>query len=236
MSLVYPAQAGYGLVVATTTGQVLTELIPLALVIALSPLSIIPAVLVLHTPRPKPTGLAFLLGWVTALAALTVLFTGISGLIGGFDHPPRWASFVRIVIGVALIVFGVIRWIKRNAAAHTPGWMRSITEATPTKAAVTAAVLTVANPKVLFICLAAGLAVGTSGLGVPGTWLAAAIFVVASASSVIVPVLAYVIAGSKLDPTLTRIKEWLERHHAALVAIILIVIGLMVLYKGIHGL
>ena len=42
----------------------LTELIPLALVVALSPLSIIPAVLVLHTPRPRPTGLAFLpAGW-----------------------------------------------------------------------------------------------------------------------------------------------------------------------------
>jgi hypothetical protein len=37
---------------------VLAELIPLALVVALSPLSIIPAVLVLHSPTP-PTGLAF---------------------------------------------------------------------------------------------------------------------------------------------------------------------------------
>ena len=43
-------------------GSVLTELIPLALVVALSPLSIIPAVLSLHTPRPRPTGLAFLAG------------------------------------------------------------------------------------------------------------------------------------------------------------------------------
>ena len=32
-------------------GSELTELIPLALVVAISPLSIIPAVLVLHTPQ-----------------------------------------------------------------------------------------------------------------------------------------------------------------------------------------
>ena len=50
-------------------GSVLTELIPLALVVALSPLSIIPAVMVLHTPRPRPTGLAFLAGWLIGLAA-----------------------------------------------------------------------------------------------------------------------------------------------------------------------
>ena len=61
----------------------LTELIPLALVVALSPLSIIPAVLVLHTPRPKPTGLAFLVGWVVGLAVLTAIFVEVSSLLGG---------------------------------------------------------------------------------------------------------------------------------------------------------
>ncbi len=39
-------------------GSVFAELIPLALVVALSPLSIIPAVLVLHSPRPRPAGLS----------------------------------------------------------------------------------------------------------------------------------------------------------------------------------
>ena len=47
---------------AGSLGSELIELIPLALVITLSPLSIIPAVLVLHTPHPKPAGLAYLVG------------------------------------------------------------------------------------------------------------------------------------------------------------------------------
>ena len=84
--------------------SVLTELIPLALVVALSPLTIIPAVLVLHTPRPKPTGLAFMTGWLVGLAALTALFVAVSNLLGGLDHkPPSWASWLRIVIGAALV-------------------------------------------------------------------------------------------------------------------------------------
>ena len=79
-------------------GSELTELIPLALVVALSPLSIIPAVLVLHTPRPRPTGLAFLAGWVVGLAALTAIFVEVSSLAGGLGNkPPSWASWVRIV-------------------------------------------------------------------------------------------------------------------------------------------
>ena len=71
----------------------LAELIPLALVVALSPLSIIPAVLVLHSPRPRPTGLAFLAGWLIGLAVLTQIFIEVSSLLGGgLDKPPSWAS------------------------------------------------------------------------------------------------------------------------------------------------
>src|SRR4051812_42255280 len=142
-------------------GSVLTELIPLALVVALSPLSIIPAVLVLHTPRPKPTGLAFLVGWVVGLAVLTSLFIEVSGLMGGVDEKPRWASWVRVVVGVALLVFGGYRWLTRNRSEHSPKWMSSLSTLTPPKALATAAVLTAVNPKVLFICAAAGLAIGT---------------------------------------------------------------------------
>ena len=102
-------------------GSVLTELIPLALVVALSPLTIIPAVLALHTPRPRPTGLAFLAGWLFGLAVLTAIFVEVSGLAGGLrDKPPSWASWVRIVIGAALIVFGVYRWFTRKRSAHYP--------------------------------------------------------------------------------------------------------------------
>jgi threonine/homoserine/homoserine lactone efflux protein len=217
--------------------SVLTELIPLALVVALSPLSIIPAVLVLHTPRPRPTGLAFLAGWLFGLAALTTIFVEVSSLAGGLgSKPPDWASWVRIVIGAALIVFGLYRWFTRKKSAHTPGWMNSMSKMTPVRAVLTGAVLTVVNPKVLFICAAAGLAIGTSGLRPPGAWAAEAWYVLFAGSTVAIPILAYAVAGDRLDEPLARLKDWMERQHATLVAGILIVIGLLVLYKGIHGL
>jgi threonine/homoserine/homoserine lactone efflux protein len=217
-------------------GSVLTELIPLALVISLSPLSIIPAVLVLHSPRPRPAGLSYLLGWLLALAVLTAIFVEVSGLIGGFHNPPKWASWLRVAVGAALIVFGIVRWLNRHKSAHSPAWMRRITDATPAKAGATAAVLAVANPKVLFICAAAGLAIGTEGLGSVRTWLALLWFVLVAGSSVALPILAYAVSGNRLDDALSRLKDWMEKQHAALVAAILIVIGLLVLYKGIHAL
>jgi cadmium resistance protein CadD (predicted permease) len=79
------------------------------------------------------------------------------------------------------------------------------------------------------------LAIGTEGLGFPEVWLAVAYFVAISASSVALPVLAYAVSGDRLDPALSKLKDWMEKHNAALMAAILIVIGLLVLYKGIHS-
>ncbi|MGV0714040.1 GAP family protein [Mycolicibacterium sp. XJ662] len=215
----------------------LTELIPLALVVALSPLSIIPAVLVLHTARPRPTGLAFLAGWVIGIAALTTAFLAVSSLLGGLDRePPGWASWLRIVVGVALICFGIYRWSMRKKSAHMPRWMQSLSKLTPARAGGTALALTVVNPKVLFICAAAGLAIGSAGMGRSSVWAAVVWFVVVAASSVVIPILGYAVSGKRLDNALARLKDWMEQQHAVLMAVILVVIGLMVLYKGISHL
>ena len=214
----------------------LTELIPLALVVALSPLSIIPAVLVLHAPRPRSAGLAFLAGWLIGLAALTIVFVEISDLFGDLSKPPGWASWLRVVIGAALIVFGLYRWLTRKRSAHTPAWMQSLSKLTPPRAGLAALALTVVNPKVLFICAAAGLAIGTAGLGSTHIWIAVIWYVAVAGSTVAIPIVAYAVSGERLDGALQRLKEWMEQQHATLVAAILIVIGLLVLYKGIHGL
>jgi sulfite exporter TauE/SafE len=215
----------------------LAELIPLALVVALSPLSIIPAVLVLHSPRPRPTGLAFLVGWIVGLALLTQLFVEVSSLLGGgLDKPPPWASWVRIVAGAALIAFGLYKWFTRNRSEHSPKWMSSFAKITPARAAVTAVVLVFVNPKVLFMCAAAGLAIGTEGLHRTGAELGVLYYIAIASSTVALPILAYAVSGDRLDRALVRLKDWMEAQHATLVAAILVVLGVMVLYKGIHGL
>lgn len=222
---------------AGSWGAVLTGLVPLGLVISLSPLTVIPAVLVLQAPRPRPSGLAFLGGWLLGLAALTALSVAASGLLGGLDKaPPRWSSWLRVALGAALIVFGVFRWLRRHDQAESPAWMRSFASITPARAGVTGAVLAVVRPDVALICVPAGLGIGGSGLGVVGDWVAAAFFVVVAASSVAIPILAYAAAGSRLDHTLARLKDWMDRNNAALLAAVLVVIGAMVLYHGIHAL
>jgi Sap, sulfolipid-1-addressing protein len=218
-------------------GSALAGLIPLGLVVALSPITIIPAVLVLQAPKPRPSSLSFLAGWLLGLAAVTALCVAASGLLGGLHKStPSWASWLRVVLGSALIVFGIYRWLTRHGHTESPAWMRSFATITPARAAITGAAMVVVRPDVLLICVPAGLAIGGSGLDTAGDWLAAAFFVTIAASTVAVPILAYAAAGHRLDDAMGRLKDWMEKNNAALMAAILIVIGVMVLYNGIRAL
>jgi hypothetical protein len=86
------------------------------------------------------------------------------------------------------------------------------------------------------MCLAAGLAIGTSHLDDVDKLSAGVVFVAVSASTVAVPILAYVAAGHRLDDLLERVKNWMEKNNAAMLAVILVLIGLMVLHNGIRAL
>ena len=217
--------------------SVLATLIPLALVVAISPLSVIPAVLVLQAPRPRPTSLAFLGGWLVGLVALTAVFVASSDALGGLHNkPPAWASWTRVVLGLALIAFGIYRWLTRRSHTESPKWMRSFATLTPPRAVITGLVLVVVRVEVLTMCALAGLAIGSGDLGIAGDWVTGGIFIAIAASTVAVPVLAYAAAGHRLDDPMTRLKEWMERNNSAMLAAILVLIGLMVLYNGAKAL
>jgi hypothetical protein len=217
--------------------SVLTTLIPLALVVSISPLSVIPAVLVLQTPRPRPTGLAFLGGWLLGLVVLTGVFVAFSDALSGLHNkPPVWASWTRVVLGLALIAFGIYRWLTREGHTESPKWMRSFETLTPARALATGLALVVVRVEVLTMCALAGLAIGSGNLGHAGELVTGAIYIAVAVSTVAIPVLAYVAAGHRMDEPMARLKEWMERNNAAMLAGVLVLIGGLVLYHGVDAL
>jgi Sap, sulfolipid-1-addressing protein len=214
----------------------LGELIPLALVVALSPVSIIPAVLlVLHTDHPKPTGLSFMAGWLAGLAAVTAVFVQVPHLIDGLGESPSWAPLARIGIGVLLIALAIGRWVSRNGTTRPPALLNRLSKITPAGAAVIAFGLVIANPKVLVMNAAAGLIIGTTAVGV-GVWIAVALYTALAGSTVIAPILAYVVVGERVDSQLERLRDWMQREHAALTAATLLILGVLLTYTGIRAL
>jgi threonine/homoserine/homoserine lactone efflux protein len=217
-------------------GDVLGELLPLGLAIAASPFPVVPAILLLFTARPKAAGLSFLAGWVAGIVTATVASVALATVVELGDEPSAWASWVRVILGVALLTLGTRQWVRRAAREEAPGWMRSIDAATPRTAARLGVLLSAANPKVLLLAAAAGLVIGSAGLATTEAVTATVAFTVVASSTVALPLLAYVLAGQRVLAPLGRARVWLQDNSAAVMAVVIWVIGALLVVKGVRGL
>jgi len=212
------------------------EVIVLALGIAVSPFPVVPAILLLFTARPRPTSLAFLGAWWVGIAVPAGVAVVFAEVLDKDSTSPTWLSWVRILAGVLLVGYGVTTWLGRASSDEPPAWMRSIQDATPRTAARLALLLSIANPKVLLLAVAAGLDIGSAGYGALGDAAAVAVFTLVAGLSVTVPVLAYAALGDRVLPPFARAKDWLLTHNSAVMAVVITVIGVVLLKNGIAGL
>ncbi len=212
--------------------------LPLAIVVGLSPLPIVPAVLLTMTPRARANGLAYLGAW---LACLSVLVAGTL-LVGGASDPQdpgeESIAWIQVVTGVAFLVVAVVKWVRRPRAgepAKQPAWMAALDGYGPAQAARLGGVLAVGNPKNLLMALAAGaeIALLVDGPGRAAT--AGAMFVVIGSLGVGVPIVGYLLLGDRAAPGLASLRDWLERNGTALAIGVLLVLAVMLLLRGLPG-
>jgi threonine/homoserine/homoserine lactone efflux protein len=216
--------------------EVLGEIVPLALAIAASPFPIIPAILLLFTARPRATALSFLAGWSLGVLVATTVFVGLAGIVSLGDGTPAWASWSRVVLGLLLVTLGLSRWRSRRERTETPGWMASLDAATPASALRLGLLLSAANPKILILAAAAGVAIGSAELPIADAVAAVAVVTLIGSLSVALPVLLYLMGGERVLEPLGRARGWLERNNAAVMAVVITVIGALLALKGYQGL
>ncbi|MFE3881818.1 GAP family protein [Streptomyces lydicus] len=213
-------------------GIVIGEVAPLALGIALSPFPVVPAILLLFTPRARATGGSFLAGWTGGIAVVASVF---ATSIEAREETPTWVSWSKVGLAAILLLLAVRQW-RSGAKKGTPAWMRSLTDATPLKALRLGLVLSVANPKVFLLSAAAGLTIGSAELGATHTVASLAVFTAIAALTVALPLLLHVAAGERVLVPLGNVRAWLERHNSTVTALVLAVIGVLLLIEGVTGL
>ncbi|OPX08679.1 GAP family protein [Mycobacterium sp. AT1] len=209
------------------------ELASLALVIAVSPASVVPAILMLHTPRPLAAGWAFAVGWMLSVAATTWIFVEISGQLpdaGG--PPPPWIRPATMMLAVLLILAGLVTWMRRGRSERAPVWLRTLDSVTAPRALAAAPVLAAVNPKVLSACAAAGFSTGATTQSSLAQWGDVTGFALLASATVIVPVLSYAIWRERMSEPLRRLRVALECHNAAILAVVLVAVGLMLLLQA----
>jgi len=112
--------------------------------------------------------------------------------------------------------------------------MTAIDQMTPVKAAGMGVLLSAVNPKNLLLCVSAGVTVAAASLDTAEPVASVAVFTVA-VSTVVVPAVAYAVAGARLRHPLDE-QGWLQANIATVMAVLLLVLGVSVLGKGLGGL
>jgi threonine/homoserine/homoserine lactone efflux protein len=215
---------------------VIGEILPLALGVAISPVPIIAAILMLFSARAGSTGGGFLAGWIAGIVITIGLFTVLAGSLSTGGESSAWAAWTQIVLGVLLLLVGLRQFRGRNQQRGTPKWMAAIDQFGFGKALGLGFLLSAVNPKNLLMAAAAGVAIGSAGLSLGGDVLGIAVFTLIAASTVAVPVIAYLVAKDRMRGPLDRAKVWLEENNATVMAVLILVISMVLIGKGIGGL
>ena len=222
------------------TADAIADLLPTALAVALSPFPIVAIVMVLASPRARSAGPAFAAGWVVGLSTVSVIVVVVaSGAADRGSTADTGVNWLQVALGVVLFAMARRQWRGRPAPGETPempGWMAGIDGITPGRAVVLGLALSAANPKNLVLTLAAATSIAQAGLDGSQTAVAVAAFVAIGSLSVAGSVVFALVAPGPAARSLAGIRQFMVDHNAAIMTVVLVLLGAKVLGNGLGGL
>ena len=220
--------------------NVVGELLPLAVVVTVSPINIIAAILLLFSKRPMVNASSYLVGFVVGV---TVVVSGATALAGALDlsgssDRSQGASVVLLILGVALVGVAVRKFHNRprpEEVPDTPKWMDGIEEFVPGKSLVVGIAVGILNPKNIAVGVAAAVTIALANLSVGQQIGGIAVYVVIASMGVAAPIITVLVLGNRSPGVLDGWKAWLDRNSAATMAVIYLLFGVILIGKGIGG-
>ena len=219
---------------------VVGEVLTLALVVTLSPLNVIPAVLLLFTKKPLAGACSFLVGFLVGVAVVLGAFVAIADAI---DLSLRsghsaWPGILKLALGLYLVVAAVGKFRGRpkpGEEGSMPKWMDGIAGYTPAKAFGAGLVLGAVNPKNVVVGLAAAVTIASADLPAAQQVGACTVYVVIAILGVLAPILAMLLLGDRAPAVLQGWRSWLAHNSATVMSVLFLVFGVVLIGQGIGG-
>ncbi|WP_063065201.1 GAP family protein [Nocardia violaceofusca] len=222
-------------------GIVIGRTLPLAAAIAVSPLPLIVAVLMLVSGQARAKSSGYLLGRICGFA---VLVAAVALLIGASTaehlhphHASTATSIIRLCGGIGLL--GVAVWFgyQRTRGVEKPRklWDR-VDRVTPVGAFGLGVAFVIIDVSTLVPAVMGGLDIAEARFSAPRALGAGAIFLVIALATCIAPVAAYLVAGDRLDQPLAATKTWLVANDRTVMMVLLFLVGTMLIGRAIEAL
>jgi threonine/homoserine/homoserine lactone efflux protein len=218
-------------------GDVIGEVLPYAVGVAVSPVPIAAVIVMLFTPKAKTNAPSFLVGWVLGILVVGGIVLLIPGLEASDVDPSTLSGVVKGIVGVMLLFVGWRIWARRPMSgdvAEAPKWMDSIDTFGVGKSFGMGFLLSAVNPKNLLLVASAAVTIAAAGLSLGGQITALFVFTLIAASTVAVPVVGYLIIGERADQAFARAKDWLIQNNSVVMAVLLLFFGVSLIGDSVR--
>jgi len=213
--------------------SLLADLLVPALLIAVNPVPILVAVTLLMSDRGRRSEAVFVATLAAVMLAdglLTLFLLGEAGS-SAQQSAATGGAVLQLVFGLGFLAIAVVQWRSDPTKAETPGWMRLMDRAGLGAGVVLGvsltnyALLTAGTTKILDSHLASSEEVA-----------ALVFFVIMALSTVIAPLVLYLVRHAWAEEQLGRLKGWLMLHNRTLLIAVFGAMGLLFTAQGIGNL
>ena len=221
-------------------GQAIGNTLPMAIGVAISPVPIIAIVLMLGTPQARANGPAFAVGWLAGLSIIgAISLVAASGnATSDSGEPATWANVLKLVFGVLFVLIAARTWHGRpkpGKEAAMPKWMQAIDTFTAPKSLGAGVLLSGLNPKNLALTVAAATAIAQTEISGSQEAVALVVFIILGSLTILAPVAIYFLMGAKAKEILDGLKGFMAAHNAAIMTVLLLVLGAKLIGDAIAG-
>jgi threonine/homoserine/homoserine lactone efflux protein len=146
---------------------------------------------------------------------------------------------VELVLAAGLLLVAARTWRGRPAAGvvpQLPGWMRTIDTFTTGRSLAMGVALSAINPKNLVMAIAAGAAIAQTGIRAGQQAIALAVFVLLATLGPALPLMIAFATGDRSEHVLGALRDWMARHNAAIMTVVLLVIAAKLIGDAIAAL
>jgi hypothetical protein len=219
-------------------GTLVAEVAALGLAVAFtSPVSVVTVIVLLSMPFGRRRAIAFLCGWLIALAAIGAIMVFV---LHGQDFgsrsstPSRAASALEVVLGSILLIWAVFAYRRREPSSggqSTPKWLGRIQETHWLIAAAVGALMLSYG-----LSLAAASEILKANVSRIDAGVALAVYAVTSMITVAAPIVAVGAAPERAAQRLATWKAWLLGNSRAVALVVLMIVAALLIARGANDL
>jgi len=206
-----------------------------------SPVSVVTVIVLLTMPAGRRRGIAFVLGWLLAIAILAAIVVAVGQGHDFSSHkttPSRTVSWIEIAVGLLAILSAGRALLRRRReggasapSAETPKWLSRLDNTNWVLAAVVGAFMLTYS-----LTIAAAAEILKANVSAGDDILAFVVFAVASIITILAPIVVALVAPDRADERLAAWRAWLLGNSRVIGLVALLVIGVALIVRGAHDL